>query len=146
LTDGFSHEVSETRRSGVPTLVLFTSQDCAYCNRLKNQVLVPLLERGALKGIARIREIDIHGGGKIRDFDGERIRTKIFVERYDVYATPTLMLVNGRGESVGEPIVGFNNAEDYLPYLESVVEVIGASSQLAGSQAKSLPVAKAESS
>ena len=70
-----------------------------------------------------IRELDIKRGGKIRDFDGEKIRTKIFVDRYDVYATPTLVLVDHQGDPLGTPIVGFNNPEDYVTDLEYFLDV-----------------------
>lgn len=58
------------------------------------------MTRSELRSFARIRELDIDCGGKIRDFDGEKIRTRIFVKRYGIYATPTLMLVDFRANSV----------------------------------------------
>ena len=123
MTDDWSAEAAEARRFGTPILILFSDEDCGYCERLKKDVLEPLVRGKELRSFARIRELDIDRGGKIRDFDGEKIRTRIFVNRYDIYATPTLMLVDNRGNPLGTPIVGFNSREDYIPYLEYFMEV-----------------------
>ena len=122
-TDDWSAEVSAARRSGLPILILFSSEHCGYCERLKSEVLEPLAKNGEMKNFARIRELDIKRGGKVRDFDGEKIRTKIFVDRYEVYATPTLILVDNQGKMLGTPIVGFSNSEDYISYLEHLMDV-----------------------
>jgi thioredoxin-related protein len=116
-------------------MVLFSDEHCGYCERLKTEVLEPLVKRGELKNVAKILEFDIDRGGKIRDFDGEKIRTRIFVSRYDVYATPTLMLVDHQGRPLGTPIVGFNNQQDYAPYLADLIEKPSVSSQLGDLQA-----------
>lgn len=117
-TDDWSAEVAAARKAGVPILILFGSEHCGFCERLKSEVLEPLAQNGAIKNLGWIRELDIKRGGKIRDFDGEKIRTKIFVDRYGVYATPTLVLVDNQGKPLGTPVVGYNNAEDYRSYLE----------------------------
>ena len=123
MAEDWSAEAAEARRFGTPILILFSDEDCGYCELLKKDVLEPLVRRRELRSFARIRELDINRGGKIRDFNGEKIRTRIFVNRYGIYATPTLMLVDNRGNPLGTPIVGFNNREDYIPYLEYYMEV-----------------------
>jgi len=122
-TDDWSAEAAEARKFGAPIMVLFTDEDCGYCERLKKEVLEPLVRRGELSSFARILELDIDRGGKIRDFDGEKIRTKIFVKRYGIYATPTLMLVDYQGEPLGTPVVGFNGGEGYISHLEYFMDV-----------------------
>lgn len=145
-TDDWSVEVVDAQRSGRPVLILFSTEYCSYCERLKTEVLEPLLKRGELGNAVRIRELDIDRGGKIRDFDGEKVRTKVFVKRYGIYATPTLMLVDNRGEPLGAPIVGFNNQEDYMPLLDGFINVIGTFSKVVGSGAGSGSAMGAESS
>jgi thioredoxin-related protein len=122
-TDDWSAQVTQARRSGLPILILFSREHCGYCERLKSEVLEPLAKSGEMKNFAWIRELDINRGGKIRDFDGEKIRTKIFVDRYEVYATPTLIFVDNQGKPLGTPIVGFNDSEDYTRYLEYFMDV-----------------------
>jgi len=122
-TDDWSAEVTEAHKAGLPVLILFGSEYCGYCERLKAEVLEPLARSGKFENLAWIRELDIKRGGKIRDFDGEKIRTKIFVDRYGVYAAPTLVLVDNQGKPLGPPIVGYNSSEDYMSYLEYFIDV-----------------------
>lgn len=122
-TDDWNAEVTEARKAGLPVLILFTSEYCGYCDRLKSELLKPLAQNGDIKNFGWIRELDIKRGGKIRDFDGEKIRTKIFVDRYGVYATPTLVLVDNQGRPIGTPIAGYNNPEEYTSHLEYFMTV-----------------------
>lgn len=132
--DDWSVEASRTEGDSLPTLILFRTKHCYYCERLKADILDPLLKRGELRGLVDFRELNIVRGGKIRDFDGEKIRTRLFVKRYGVYATPTLLLVDNQGNRIGTPIVGFNSPEDYFPHLEKLIGSIRAAAQLAGAE------------
>jgi thioredoxin-related protein len=134
--DDWSVEASEAQKGGHPILILFSREYCTYCERLKTEVLEPLVNSGGLKDVASIRELDITRGGKIRDFDGEKVRTRAFVKRYGIYATPTLVLIDNQGALIGTPIVGFNNVDDYQPYLEALIEAVSATPQLVGVQAE----------
>jgi thioredoxin-related protein len=135
-TGDWNVDASQARKNGRPTLILFTSEYCSYCERLKTEVLEPLVKSGRLMDRASIRELDIAHGGKIRDFDGEKVRTRVFVKRYGIYATPTLMLVDHEGAPIGTPVVGFNNSDDYRPNLERLIGVIGITPPLAGARTK----------
>jgi thioredoxin-related protein len=111
-----------SRDTQIPIMVIFTADDCGYCRKLKQEVVLPMLARGDFKGKALVREFDIDVGGKITDFDGERIRRRIFVNRYDVFATPTVVFVDDRGEGLLDPLVGFNQADAYVPRLNETLD------------------------
>ena len=117
----WSVEASSARSAGIPIMVIFTADSCGYCTRLRDEVLLPLLQHGALKNKVLIREFDIDIGGKITDFDGERIRSRIFVSRYDIYATPTVVLLDSYGRPLTDPIVGFNGADSYTEFLDHAI-------------------------
>lgn len=133
--DDWSVDAAAARHTGLPILILFSTSQCYYCERLKSEILEPLVNRREMEGLACVRELDIARGGKIRDFDGEKVRTRMFIKRYGIYATPTLLLVDDQGNPIGAPIVGFNNSDEYLPYLQQLLEDNGATPQLAGSRA-----------
>ena len=120
-TDDWSGEAALARQSGIPIMLLFSSDDCAYCERLKREVLRPLLETGSFIDRALLREFNIDRGGKITDFDGDRIRSRIFVKRYEIYATPTVLLVDYEGKAIADPIVGFNGANSYSEQLDEAI-------------------------
>jgi thioredoxin-related protein len=115
-------ESVEAKKTGVPIMMVFGSEYCAYCARLKAEVLEPGYKSGAWDGRVLIREIAIDSGGKVTDFDGDPIRTRIFVSRYDIYATPTVVLVDYDGNPISTPIVGFSDAKSYLEQLDSAID------------------------
>ena len=78
-TDDWESEANQARQSGVPVMVVFSAENCPYCDRLKTEVLAPNLQQGQFARRVHIREFDIDRGGKITDFDGEPIRGRIFV-------------------------------------------------------------------
>jgi len=120
-SNDWSVESHQAKSAGIPIMVIFSTDHCPYCERLREEVLKPLIKNGALKGKVLMREFNIDEGGKITDFDGERVRTRIFVDRYAIYATPTVVLVNYRGQLLTEPIVGFNGADSYTSFLDDAI-------------------------
>ncbi len=116
-------EVSRlSRTTETPIMVIFTTRDCGYCRMLKKEVVLPMLERGDFEGRALVREFDIKGGGKVTDFDGERVRRRIFVNRYDIFATPTVVFLDDQGKGLIEPLVGFNEADSYKTKLHETLD------------------------
>jgi thioredoxin-related protein len=109
------------REQNLPILLLFSADGCHYCERLKGELLNPLLAEGGLQRAALVREIDINAGGKVSDFDGILVRTQNFVSRYQVFATPTVLLVDPRGEPLGQPIVGYDDKDGYAERLREAI-------------------------
>jgi thioredoxin-related protein len=137
-TDDLSAESSLAHTAGIPILVVFSADYCPYCERLKREVLQPLMQQGKLDGKVRLTEINIDDGGKVTDFDGEPVRRRIFVSRYHVFATPTVVLVDFQGNPLTAPIVGFDDPESYSEKLKqllnwSKVSLLERSESVAGS-------------
>ena len=112
----------KAQQAKAPVIILFTADECAYCERLKREVLNPMFQQDLQDRLAVVREVDINTGGKMTDFDGERIRSRQFKDRYKVFATPTLLILNSDGEPLAGPIVGYNSKEQYQALLEYHLE------------------------
>jgi thioredoxin-related protein len=104
---------SEARELCLPVVLLVTSPDCNYCERLRQEFLDAPATRGTLEKGAITQEISREEGGKVTDFDGERIRTQVFLARYGVFATPTLLFLSPSGEVLAPALVGYNGAASY---------------------------------
>lgn len=117
----FAAVADASRISGQPILMVFGAESCGYCERLNSEILSPMLESGELQKQALVRAIDIHQGGRVEDFDGSSVRSRVFLRRYDVYATPTVMLLDASGEPLAQPIVGYSDAADYGQRLEKAL-------------------------
>lgn len=123
----------------LPVLIVVTSEDCGYCERLKQEVLRPMQRDGEPQIRAIVREMDIWTGGKVVDFDGEKVRARIFLSRYQIFATPTLLFLDHNGRPLHDPLVGFNGIELYWPLLESALnESTAALEQIVGNDTPKL--------
>jgi len=114
----FESEAAFATRQGVPHLVLFTANDCTYCDRLHTEVLKPGLEGENSTGQLHITEINIDRGGKVIDFDGAPVRGRIFVNRYQVIATPTAIFMTSNGTPLAKPVIGYRNKRTFLEALD----------------------------
>jgi thioredoxin-related protein len=97
----------------VPVLVVVDSPDCGYCARLREEVLAPMDRRGELAGRAVVGEMALRAGGKVVDFDGEKVRSQVFLRRYGVFATPTLLFLDPAGHPLHDPLVGYSGLDSY---------------------------------
>jgi len=104
---------SEARERAQPVAMLVTGPDCGYCVRLHQEFLDAPATRGTLERATVLHEISRDEGGKVIDFDGERVRSRLFLARYEIFATPTLLLLSPEGELLASPIVGFNGPQAY---------------------------------
>ena len=89
---------------------------------LKRCFLKPMFGNSAQHHSVVLREVDINTGGKMIDFDGEPIRSRQFKQRYRVFATPTLLILDPSGEPLSESIVGYDSKDQYQSRLERVLE------------------------
>jgi thioredoxin-related protein len=98
---------------GVPVVVLVTEDGCGFCERLRREVLDDPGIRARLEEQAVLRGIDREAGGKVRDFDGERVRARLFLGRYEVFAAPTLLFLDPQGRTLAPALVGYGDLESY---------------------------------
>jgi len=121
IVDDWTPVVQYSTARHLPIVLLVTSAECGYCELLKKDVLRPMQRSGALEEQAIVREMHLDAGGKIVDFDGEKVRARLFLRRYEVFATPTLLFLDKDGRPLHEPLVGFNGRDNYLPLLTSAL-------------------------
>lgn len=120
-TRDWSRVATDARETGLPVLVLVSSEDCAYCELLKQEVLRPLLREGRLGRQALVHELSMHTTGKLVDFNGEKVRSGVFVRRYAVHVTPTLLLLDAAGRALHEPLVGYKDPDAYYTRLQEAL-------------------------
>jgi thioredoxin-related protein len=109
---------AEIRASGLPLLLMVTSQDCPYCYRLESEYLRPMWISGEYEGVTvLLRKLEVDQLREVRDFNGEVIGVKDFQRRYKAFLTPTLLFLNARGEQISERILGYNTPELFGGYI-----------------------------
>ncbi len=114
----FAAVAAEIRATGLPLLLMVTSQDCSYCHRLESEYLRPMWISGEYEGVTvLLRKLQVDDGSDVRDFNGAVISLKDFQRRYKSFLTPTLLFLNARGEQISERILGYNTPELFGGYI-----------------------------
>ena len=105
----------------VPILLFFDRDDCPYCERALREFLVPMAGDPAWRDRAIFRQVEIDRGTPLVDFAGASTTHRAFAARYRVSFAPTVVVVDARGETIGDPLVGLTTVDFYGAYLEDAV-------------------------
>lgn len=106
----------------VPILLLFTREDCGYCELVKRSVIRPMILSGEYKDRVVIREVIVDDPGGVRDFAGREVSPFAIADRYDALLTPTVLLVGPEGRVLTDRLIGISNEDMYLWYLDRALE------------------------
>ncbi len=117
-TNNWASLADIARQTHSPIVIVFNAETCDYCKRLKEEVIEPLSRETEIL-LPLVREFDIYSSGKIIDFNGDAIRTRQFKKRYNVFAIPTLIILDADGKPLTDPIVGYNSHDEYLELLRT---------------------------
>lgn len=110
------------QEKGIPVLLEFTMHGCPFCEEVENEVLRPMLISGDYDNKVMVRNVMIDEDTVITDFNGEEITYEELASRYNVFVTPTLVLVHGDGKSMDIEMVGVTTIDFYAAYLDQAID------------------------
>ena len=96
---------------GQPTVIMFASSSCPYCDRAEQHYLGPMAGDPAFAGV-NIRKVMLDRQ-EVRDFDGSTKLGSELGRAYGVRVVPTIMAFDAEGQPVGRPLVGIPNEQLY---------------------------------
>ena len=105
---------------GVPLVLLYSRDDCSWCEKLKREHLGPLSRDPATPAV--IRELHMDRNTPVVDFAGRRSTSADFARQMQARFAPTVMFHGPDGAQLAESIVGFRLADFYAAYLERAIE------------------------
>lgn len=119
----------------VPVILFMTATWCHYCERLKENIMFPMMQHTRIEDYAEFREVYIdRPGWNIRDFDGNPLNMKEFAKRYKVFVTPTTLFLNEKGEIIADTVLGLGLEEHYPVQLDrsmnKALEVMGSENRI----------------
>lgn len=120
-TDDLRHTAGEARQRHLPILLMVSRGHCGFCERMKREILEPMLLSGDYDSRVLMRELRIDPEEWITDFQGRRLPAGEFAARYRTEITPTLLFLDPDGHEVAARIVGINTAELLPFYIESAI-------------------------
>lgn len=104
---------------GVPLVILYSQDDCSWCERLRREYLGPLARNPVVTAV--VRELHMDHATPITDFSGRRTTSAEFSRLMKARFAPTVMFHGPDGGMLAEPIVGFRLADFYAAYLERAI-------------------------
>lgn len=106
----------------VPILIVFTTPHCPYCERAKQEYLIPMHKDPAYRKRVIIREVTIGTTAPLIGFDGTRTTEGAFAAAHKVFMVPTVQVFDTQGNGVGDAIVGLLIPDFYFGYLENAID------------------------
>ncbi len=110
-----------SRHRRVPLLLFFSQDHCGYCDRLEEEILRPMMISGEYEQLIILRKLSIDYGEDVVGFDGHRIDNSDIFNAYDGIVTPMLVVTDGTGRQLTEPLVGINTVEYFGWYLDNAI-------------------------
>lgn len=116
------HDGRLAGHKGEPVLIVFTSPDCRYCDRVINYYLVPMQTNPKTAGTVLIRQLDLTSSRKLVDFSGHVTTAHDFAKKLKVDFAPTVMVFTPDGTPAAKPLVGLGPEDYYGGYLDLTVD------------------------
>lgn len=113
-------DAAASGKGRLPILLFFDRDDCPFCERALREYLVPY-SREEWKDRAIFRSVDIDRTLPVRDFDGSVTTHAAIAARYGVAFSPTILVVDGRGRKLAEPIIGLTTLDFYGAYVQDAL-------------------------
>ncbi len=111
------------RQRNVPMLVMFSMDNCPYCNIVEDEFLRPMLISGDYEDKVLIRMIKVDSYDTLTDFNGESIEADDIANRYSAFLTPTVVFVDSRGNELAERLVGLTTVDFYGGDLDDRIDL-----------------------
>lgn len=106
----------------LPLLIEFSAKDCVFCLQLEEDFLKPMLRSGDYTERVIIRKIDITSDTQLTDFNGQVISAQALARRYGVKVTPTVVLLDAKGQELAERLIGVTTPDFYGGYLDTAID------------------------
>lgn len=107
---------------GGPLILLFSRQDCPYCQAIKRDYLQPLASNLRYRNKVVLRQINHDSDAPITDFRGERSTHARFAAAERIKLVPVVAFYGPDGKRLTDPIIGTRLPDFYQSYLEQAIE------------------------
>lgn len=105
-----------------PILLFFNLEGCHFCRFSLRTTIVPLYRDQGWRDAIEFRQITIDDGKSLIDFDGKKISNEEFAKKRKGGFTPTVMMVDGDGRLLTEPIVGIASVDYYSYNVDTMIK------------------------
>lgn len=111
--DADSRQAARTRR---PLVLFFTLPGCRFCEDVRQRYMLPLVRQGQL-----VREVVIGSAQPVAGLADAPAQDAV-ARKFGARVAPLVLLVDGQGRKLADPIVGGDTAGLYGGYLDNAFE------------------------
>lgn len=115
-------EAALARRGGYPLVILFSREDCRYCEAVRRDHLLPTMAAKTYGGALVVRQVDQDSERPLIDFAGRQTTHAAFAKAEKVKLVPVVAFYGEAGQRLAEPIVGLRLPDFYNVYLEDALQ------------------------
>jgi len=108
----------QVNSSGLPVVLLLATEDCSYCQAIKENYLLPMSMSDEFKSKALIRQIYVEDFSYLRNLRGEIVGGDQIGIKYRLDVIPTVLFIDADGKELADRIVGVTNIDFYGSLLE----------------------------
>jgi thioredoxin-related protein len=108
-------------RAGVPLIVMVSLPGCPHCEVVRRSHLLPLLADAVSGKPPLIRQVEMNGADRLKDFTGQTMTHAEFASRFKIKIAPVVMFFGAKGEILGEPLVGSMIPDFYGAYFDTAL-------------------------
>lgn len=112
----------QAAQADLPIVLMFTAEDCMYCDAMRQQYLIPMSHTQKYAELALFRQLNVESFSFLRNESGELVGGDQISLRYGVDITPTVLFINAQGEEVAERIIGLSGAHYFQETLEQHIQ------------------------
>lgn len=119
--DDLARDAALMRADNMPMVVLYSQANCSYCEQAR-RYLGPMAHDPAMSQRALFRQIDIDSDATLTDFGGRPGTHRSLSRAQKAQFTPTVVVLDADGRTLGEPIIGMRLADFYGQYIENAID------------------------
>ncbi len=124
-------DAKEAAAKKIPIVLFSNLTGCHYCRGALREVLLPMQRDAGWARTALYRQIDVDKKTPLKDFDGNATTHEAFAKKAQLQFTPTVRVVDTRGNPLAEPIVGVATWDYYGYNIEEAIRKGFATTQAA---------------
>ena len=106
-----------------PIIILFSLPGCHFCDEVRQNYLLPLLNDAIPADRPILREIVLTGSEQITGFTGEKTSEQLIAKSYGVRVAPSVLMLDASGALLVPAVVGGDTSGLYGGYLSGALSV-----------------------
>lgn len=123
IASDFSQDAKIAQNKNIPILVLFSASGCHFCEKVRQDFLIPMQKNAGYRSKVIFREVEASSDTPLKDFLGRKTTHSDLANAYKVGLTPTIKLFDANGREVAPGIVGLLTPDFYGGYLDQAIDL-----------------------